>query len=79
VTTDPARAMPPEFPLALADRLRAAGVVLVVDEQLFVDRRRRETVTELEGIRPGRDRRHGRGRHDAPRGNDRRQRPRTAG
>lgn len=51
MTTDPARAMPPEFPLALADRLRAAGVVLVVDEQLFVDRRRRETVTELEGIR----------------------------
>ena len=44
-------AVPPEFPLALADRLRTAGVVLIVDEQLFVDRRRRKTATELEGIR----------------------------
>ena len=43
--------VPPDFPLALADRLRAAGVALVVDEGLFVDRRRRKTTAELEGIR----------------------------
>ncbi len=43
--------VPPEFPLALADSLREAGVTLLVDEGLFSDRRRRKTTAELEGIR----------------------------
>ncbi len=43
--------VPPEFPLALADRLRTAGVGLVVDEEMFVERRRRKTPAELAGIR----------------------------
>lgn len=42
--------VPPEFPLALGDRLREAGVTLVVDADLFSERRRRKTATELEGI-----------------------------
>lgn len=44
-------AVPPEFPIALADRLRAAGVALVPDGSLFVERRRRKTPAEMEGIR----------------------------
>lgn len=44
-------AVPATFPIAIADRLRAAGVELVVDQQRFIDRRRRKTDAELAGIR----------------------------
>lgn len=43
--------VPPEFPIALADRLRADGVELIVDEQAFEMRRRAKSGPELEGIR----------------------------
>jgi Xaa-Pro aminopeptidase len=43
--------VPSEFPLALADRLRAAGVQLRVDAELFAGRRRAKTAAELAGIR----------------------------
>jgi Xaa-Pro aminopeptidase len=46
------RALVPEaFPIGIADRLRAAGVELVVDPRFFADRRRRKTPLEIEGIR----------------------------
>ena len=44
-------AVPPHFPVFLADALRAAGVALRVDADLFVARRRVKTAHELEGIR----------------------------
>jgi Xaa-Pro aminopeptidase len=43
--------VPPEFPLAVADHLRAGGIELVPDTEAFVDRRRRKTDAQLEGIR----------------------------
>jgi Xaa-Pro aminopeptidase len=43
--------VPPDFPLGVADRLRAEGVELTADEALFVERRRRKTDAELAGIR----------------------------
>jgi Xaa-Pro aminopeptidase len=43
--------VPPEFPLALADRLRAAGLTLTPDRALFEGRRRVKTQAELAGIR----------------------------
>jgi len=43
--------VPPTFPLAVADHLRAGGIELVPDEELFVERRRRKTGAQLEGIR----------------------------
>jgi Xaa-Pro aminopeptidase len=43
--------VPPEFPLYVADALRAAGISLNVDAGVFVQRRRRKTGTQLEGIR----------------------------
>jgi len=43
--------VPPDFPLAVADRLRAEGVELTADEELFVERRRRKTGAELAGVR----------------------------
>jgi Xaa-Pro aminopeptidase len=43
--------VPPEFPLALADRLRAAGVELTTDDAMFVARRRRKSPAEMAGIR----------------------------
>jgi Xaa-Pro aminopeptidase len=46
-----AAVVPPDFPLALADRLRAEGVALTADDDLFVERRRRKTEAELAGIR----------------------------
>jgi Xaa-Pro aminopeptidase len=46
-----AAAVPPDFPLAIADGLRASGVVLTPDETLFRERRRRKTQLEIEGIR----------------------------
>jgi Xaa-Pro aminopeptidase len=44
-------AVPPEFPLALADRLRAAGLTLTPDRATFESRRRVKTDAELAGIR----------------------------
>jgi Xaa-Pro aminopeptidase len=43
--------VPLDFPLAVADRLRAEGIELIADEELFVARRRRKTDAELAGIR----------------------------
>jgi Xaa-Pro aminopeptidase len=43
--------VPPSFPLAVADRLRAAGIELEIDGQLFSERRRRKTDAEMAGIR----------------------------
>ncbi|HEU5065004.1 MAG TPA: M24 family metallopeptidase [Gaiellaceae bacterium] len=43
--------VPAEFPLALADRLRDAGVTLIVDEPAIELRRRVKTTVELDGIR----------------------------
>ena len=43
--------VPSEFPVGLADHLRAAGVELVVDPEAFVNRRRVKTESEIAGIR----------------------------
>jgi Xaa-Pro aminopeptidase len=43
--------VPPDFPLAVADRLRAEGIEVVADDELFVERRRRKSAAELAGIR----------------------------
>jgi Xaa-Pro aminopeptidase len=43
--------VPPTFPLAVADHLRAGGIELVPDAEHFVERRRRKTSSQLEGIR----------------------------
>jgi Xaa-Pro aminopeptidase len=43
--------VPPEFPLAVADHLRAGGVTLDVDNEAFVLRRRAKTDAQLAGIR----------------------------
>jgi Xaa-Pro aminopeptidase len=43
--------VPPTFPLELADRLRANGVTLRADRELFADRRRVKNESELAGIR----------------------------
>ncbi len=43
--------VPPEFPVGLADFLRANGIALSVDELLFTNRRRVKSATQLEGIR----------------------------
>jgi Xaa-Pro aminopeptidase len=48
-------AVPPDFPLALADRLRLAGVTIAADESLFVERRRRKSAAEMAGIRRAAD------------------------
>jgi len=42
--------VPGDFPLGLADRLRADGVVLTVDDNAVGLRRRAKTVAELDGI-----------------------------
>lgn len=44
-------AVPPDFPLALADRLRDAGMTLTADRALFEGRRRVKSQAELAGIR----------------------------
>ena len=44
-------AVPPNFPMALADRLRAEGVELTSAETLFAERRRHKTGAEMAGIR----------------------------
>ena len=46
-----AAVVPPTFPVWLADRLRAEGVELTVDDEQFAERRRVKTTAELEGIR----------------------------
>jgi len=43
--------VPPEFPIALADRLRETGVELTPDDEEFETRRRRKTAAEMAGIR----------------------------
>ncbi len=43
--------VPRNFPLGVADVLRANGVELTVDQKLFDDRRRRKSAHELVGIR----------------------------
>jgi Xaa-Pro aminopeptidase len=43
--------VPPDFPLALADRLRGAGVAVTTDETIFRERRRQKTEDEMAGIR----------------------------
>jgi Xaa-Pro aminopeptidase len=43
--------VPSEFPVGLADRLRADGVELVLDDAAVLGRRRRKQGAELEGIR----------------------------
>jgi Xaa-Pro aminopeptidase len=43
--------VPPEFPLGVADHLRAGGVTLDVDPEAFVLRRRAKTDAQLDGIR----------------------------
>jgi Xaa-Pro aminopeptidase len=44
-------AVPRDFPLYVADRLRAGGVELAVDGKLFADRRRSKGDVEVAGIR----------------------------
>jgi Xaa-Pro aminopeptidase len=44
-------AVPPELPVALADRLRADGIELRADHDLFEERRRVKSAAELAGIR----------------------------
>jgi Xaa-Pro aminopeptidase len=43
--------VPPDFPVELADHLRANGVELTPDRESFVARRRSKSEVELEGIR----------------------------
>lgn len=43
--------VPLDFPLALADHLRDAGLRLTPDEATFTERRRRKSTVEMEGIR----------------------------
>jgi Xaa-Pro aminopeptidase len=43
--------VPPGFPLELADHLRANGLEVTVERELFEDRRRRKTATEIAGLR----------------------------
>jgi Xaa-Pro aminopeptidase len=43
--------VPPSFPLGHADHLRANGIEVTVDRDLFNDRRRSKNKTELRGIR----------------------------
>ena len=46
-----AAAVPPGFPVELADHLRAHGIELTVDRRLFAQRRRSKNDRELAGIR----------------------------
>jgi Xaa-Pro aminopeptidase len=43
--------VPPSFPVGHADHLRSNGVEVTVDRDLFNDRRRAKTATEIAGIR----------------------------
>ena len=44
-------AVPPDFPVSVADHLRANGIELSPDSELFVQRRRAKNEAELAGIR----------------------------
>ena len=44
-------AVPPTFPLEVADHLRANGIEVHVDREQFEERRRRKTAQEIEGLR----------------------------
>jgi Xaa-Pro aminopeptidase len=44
-------AVPPSFPLALADYLRGKGITLTPDRELFESRRRRKDARQLQGVR----------------------------
>jgi Xaa-Pro aminopeptidase len=44
-------AVPPTFPLELADHLRANGIEVHADRELFEERRRRKNAQELAGLR----------------------------
>jgi Xaa-Pro aminopeptidase len=46
-----AAVVPPEFPVALADRMRGRGIELAPDDAPFTERRRRKSAAELAGIR----------------------------
>jgi Xaa-Pro aminopeptidase len=46
-----AATVPPDFPVAIADRLRAAGLELRPDDAPFTERRRRKSAAEMAGIR----------------------------
>src|SRR3954468_12708835 len=46
-----AASVPPELPVAVADRLRSDGVELTVDGRVFEERRRAKNELELAGIR----------------------------
>ncbi len=43
--------VPSEFPVGIADHLRASGIEVVVDPEQFVNKRRVKTAVEIEGIR----------------------------
>ena len=43
--------VPPDFPLELADHLRANGIEVTSDRELFSERRRRKTEAEIAGLR----------------------------
>ena len=43
--------VPPDLPIALADRLRDGGVAIEVDREAFSDRRRVKSAAQLAGIR----------------------------
>jgi Xaa-Pro aminopeptidase len=43
--------VPGEFPVALADRLRADGIAVRIDDEAFQSRRRAKSTRELDGIR----------------------------
>jgi Xaa-Pro aminopeptidase len=43
--------VPPSFPVGHADHLRANGIEIAIDRDLFNNRRRSKNVTEIEGIR----------------------------
>ena len=44
-------AVPPRFPVEIADHLRAQGITVRVDRDLFDDRRRSKTAIEIAGLR----------------------------
>jgi Xaa-Pro aminopeptidase len=46
-----AASVPSTFPLDLADWLRANGIEVTADRELFADRRRRKTAAEIAGLR----------------------------
>jgi Xaa-Pro aminopeptidase len=47
--------VPPNFPIALADRLREGGVALAAEEDVFIERRRHKSAAEMSGIRRAAD------------------------